>query len=104
MLAEVAGVDGHALGNEGRHDEQRRIQRLLLYRALAQHFESLLLLYEERFEKSFRLPECVRSTGTMGPSTHTHGGARMGTDLETNVVDRKDRHSPMRPGLSYVIN
>ena len=32
---------------------RRQPEKSVLYRALAQHFESFLLLYEQRFEKSY---------------------------------------------------
>ena len=42
---------------------RRQPEKSVLYRALAQHFESFLLLYEQRFEKSFGfLRAIVRDT------------------------------------------
>ena len=42
---------------------RRQPEKSVLYRALAQHFESFLLLYEQRFEKSFGyLRAVVRDT------------------------------------------
>ena len=42
---------------------RRQPEKSVLYRAMAQHFESFLLLYEQRFEKSFGyLRAIVRDT------------------------------------------
>jgi gluconate 2-dehydrogenase alpha chain len=47
---------------------------------------------QDRMEQWYRAAGAVainrNPLGTMGPSTHTYGGTRMGDDPETNVVDR----------------
>jgi gluconate 2-dehydrogenase alpha chain len=47
---------------------------------------------QERMERWYRAAGAIavqrNPLGTMGPSTHTYGGTRMGDNPETNVVDR----------------